>query len=1569
MPGTNHKFDKIEPLVPSYIGTSDPKPYAYGSGMNAGYLSQDDPNDLPKQLGMPREQFYTYSRLIQNDRVLAKYRNEDTYVHPIVPHFVKQELGDYNYVEGKGERDPEMQPFAKGAKDLAVYMAHRQANENDEIIKCTQIREGSDPDCKKCNPDFCKSKVPCGVKLNAEQSRSALDEAAEEAADAKELSKFYPQKNRFFGAPCPPLLDMDLRNHTVWEGMTAKFIIKGTGNPKPTCQFFHNNIPIEVNLHAPGKYRITENASGMHVLEISRITIKDGGIIKAQLQNHKGAIDSIGFLNVRRHTDAKYGYFDIKSGYNLTIPSAYPDVENLNVPGYPRFVTRLHNKVCFEQDAVTLCCKVDGKPAPDVFWTLNGKTVQHIPGHIEVEFDKRSGLTSLTIYNAHTDDEGEYCVRAYNTDGAASSKAFLFVKGRKGPPSAPTQLEHISKDSTHIMLQWKLSGYKGWYNPPPCDGYLIEYCEANFPSLKKESCRWKAYNKDNLALLSRHPVINLDPDTPWFFRVRAINKWGTSPPSRPIGPLVFRDPGQPKTEIEIEEPTQFLPPAAEEICVEEEEPELVPGVPSDVYAKFNSQNTVSVWFSEPVDQEGNPEIRSEWQKPLKEFSDSIDGYLVEYAVEGSEDWQSANTDPIKFTTDPYPVGGLEDGKSYRFRVRAVNSYGKSDASGETDAVVCESEQKVPEQAPMQQEQMSEEQMSVHGSESGSMTTATATETTFTGTGMTTTDATQTTMSATTIAEPQFDRHYRGPPTCPETCDFRKSYRDFIEVCWQPPRHSGGDAPCYYLEKSKLGSGEWSLCNQIATKFTQFVVNGLEMGEKYIFRVRGVNQYGTSPFSDASEPVVAYDGIKPPSYYGAVQSFCRLMLENGIPVVSRNKIGVCWDAPQRDNGATILGYHLEMRPVGGKFKPVNNKGLNQRHFTITEGLNENEGYQFRVCAFNISGCSAWIYLPGKVVAKEPELPAAPKNVWITGLSPEWCSMKWEKPAHFGDGEFKGYLIEKRKEGSDLWLPVNKHAEMCPETRYRADALVTGNTYFFRVFAVNAFGKSEPSMQSCFVRPGEPWREVEIRQEAMYAAYKAALEKAEADRLAALEKEKKNPFLATLEDYWTTSGNDAHFEVEVKNEDWDVEWFYGNDQETPITPGGKFHVIKIGRIRKLIVADCSHDDIQVINVKCFGVLSQADLMVDQTAPAHWVERLGDQDCPKGSDCFMRVTVTQDIAEVKWYKSGPLEGERTELTIEDIGDHFEIINQGHQRCLIIRGLTYDDIATYTVEGPGGKSTCCLSVDGFNPVQFKNPGLEDQLNVKHTQMYVEFEVDVITSHKDGHKQPDMQWLYDDKPGFYRRDGRDGREITFEDEQFHERVEIVSNGNRRTLRIHCPKWDDSGRYTIYHPGGFATCLLKVLPPPPPPAPPLPSAEDTILHFKKGLRAEHKIGGARLYTEVENLPDDIIVTWTKNGKELMEDARHQLLMDYDTGVVSVEIDDIQPADAGRYQVSFVTPLGMFDTRVNYEFSGDLFKAIMRKAKDMKEDEEIIESSKPEKKAEPEAIVAEVTVEEEDEDHE
>lgn len=693
---------------------------------------------------------------------------------------------------------------------------------------------------------------------------------------------------------------------------------------------------------------------------------------------------------------------------------------------------------------------------------------------------------------------------------------------------------------------------------------------------------------------------------------------------------------------------------------------------------------------------------------------------------------------------------------------------------------------------------------------------------------------------------------------------------------------------------------------------------------------------------------------------------RVALENGKPMVTKNSIKVCWEEPQRDNGGTVLGYHLEMRPVGGKFRPINNRGLQQRHFTIDSGLVENEGYQFRVRAFNIAGCSAWIYLPGSIIARDPRVPTEPRRPWITGLGDDWCTMKWDAPLDFGDGDMVGYLIEKRKENSDLWLPVNKHPEMCQQLRYKADALVTGNTYFFRIFAVNQFGRSRPSIQSCFVTPGEPWREVEIRQNAMYADIKRREEEeAEAERLR-LEREKAEPFTARLEDWWGESGQQAHFQCEVKDASWEVKWYFGNDCEEEIIPGGKYNIISVGKVRKLIINDLNEDDVKVVNCVCFGVNSNADLMVDNVAPAHFIERLYDQDLPKGSDCTMRITLTQDICNIKWYKHGPVAGQKTEITLDMIGEHIEIINQGHTRCVILRGLTYDDIGVYTAEGPNGVSTCALSVDGFHPIGFEK-GLEDILYVKHTEQYIQFEAIIIPSHKDQYKQPDMVWLYDDRPGYHTRDGRDGREVNFEDEQLGGRVQIVANGNMRSLRIESPRWDDSGRFTLYHPGGFTTALLKVLPPPPPPAPPLPCPEDTILHFRKGLRAEHKIGGARLYTEVENLPEDIIITWTKNGKEIVEDENHHLHVDFDTGVVAVEIDNITAMDAGRYQAAFVTPLGMFDTRVNYDFNGDLFKAIMRKALDLVEDEAELKRKKEQKLQEPQT--QEIVVEEEDEEDE
>lgn len=65
------------------------------------------------------------------------------------------------------------------------------------------------------------------------------------------------------------------------------------------------------------------------------------------------------------------------------------------------------------------------------------------------------------------------------------------------------------------------------------------------------------------------------------------------------------------------------------------------------------------------------EVSLVWNKPDRDGGSPITGYLVEYQEEGAQDW-------IKFKTVKNlecVVTGLQQGKTYRFRVKAENIIG------------------------------------------------------------------------------------------------------------------------------------------------------------------------------------------------------------------------------------------------------------------------------------------------------------------------------------------------------------------------------------------------------------------------------------------------------------------------------------------------------------------------------------------------------------------------------------------------------------------------------------------------------------------------------------------------------------------------------------------------------------------------------------------------------------------------------------------------------------------------------------------------------------------------------
>lgn len=75
-----------------------------------------------------------------------------------------------------------------------------------------------------------------------------------------------------------------------------------------------------------------------------------------------------------------------------------------------------------------------------------------------------------------------------------------------------------------------------------------------------------------------------------------------------------------------------------------------------------------------------------------------------------------------------------------------------------------------------------------------------------------------------------------------------------------------------------------------------------------------------------------------------------------------------------------------------------------------------------------------------------------------------TLSWARPNFDGGGRIRGYLIEKREAGTDIWQKCNYNTN--PSTSCVVNNLIENRDYEFRVFAVNDAGHSEPSVRYFF-----------------------------------------------------------------------------------------------------------------------------------------------------------------------------------------------------------------------------------------------------------------------------------------------------------------------------------------------------------------------------------------------------------------------------------------------------------------------------------------------------------------------
>ncbi|XP_021432865.2 myosin-binding protein C, slow-type isoform X8 [Oncorhynchus mykiss] len=242
---------------------------------------------------------------------------------------------------------------------------------------------------------------------------------------------------------------------------------------------------------------------------------------------------------------------------------------------------------------------------------MKGERVILDSGH-RVRAETFSDHTSLTIDIAEKEDTGNYKIVLQNEAGEAGASVKVKVVDIPDPPEVPLVTE-VGGD--WCSMTWEPPIYDGG---SPILGYFIE-------RKKKQSSRWMRLNFDLNKETTFEPKKMIE-GVPYEVRVFAVNAIGVSKPSEPS--------------------KAFVPLAV------------------------TSEPTMLV-----VDDVTDTTVTMKWRPPDTIGAAGLDGYLVEYCIEGTDDWRVTNKELTEKTK--YTITGLPPEAKILVRVRAINAAGAS----------------------------------------------------------------------------------------------------------------------------------------------------------------------------------------------------------------------------------------------------------------------------------------------------------------------------------------------------------------------------------------------------------------------------------------------------------------------------------------------------------------------------------------------------------------------------------------------------------------------------------------------------------------------------------------------------------------------------------------------------------------------------------------------------------------------------------------------------------------------------------------------------------------------------
>ncbi|KAM4606223.1 myomesin-1 [Polymixia lowei] len=767
----------------------------------------------------------------------------------------------------------------------------------------------------------------------------------------------------------------------------------------------------------------------------------------------------------------------------------------------PEFVIKPRSHTVWEKQCVRLHCTVTGWPEPRVVWYKNNVTIDPLahPGKYKIE--SSYNVHSLEVNRCDFDDTAQYRVSAMNSQGELSAFASIVVKRFKGEfdDSIPAPRHGLVSEygitfQTHIVEKFGVSfGREGETMSLGCTVII-------YPALHRYQPEVQWYRDDVLLT-----------DSKWSHM-----RWSGDRATLTLTHLNKEDEGlytlrvATKSGYETYSAYVFVRDSDAEV-------EGAPGAPLDVRCLDANKDYIIVTWKQPAIDGGN----------------SILGYFVDRCEVGTTHWIQCNDTPIKFAR--FPVTGLVEGRSYSFRVRAVNKSGMSHPSRASEPVAAmdpaDRARMRGTSAPWTGQIIVTEEEPAEGVVPGRPRELEVTEATknyvvlswkppgerghegimyYVEKCVSGTDSWQRVNTEIPVKSPRFalfdlaeGKSYRfrvrccnsagvGEPSDPTEATTVGDKLDIpsapgrvvpirntdtsVVVSWEASREAK-ELVGYYVEGSIVGSNVWEPCNNKPVKGTRFICHGLVTGETYVFKVRALNAAGLSQCSPESEPVEVKAAIASPTPpYGISVLECV-----------RDSMVLAWKQPTFVGGADITGYFVDYREVTdgvpGKWHEANIKSVSDRAYRVSD-LKENRKYQFQVRAANMAGVGI-PSMPSETFLCEEwtiAVPGPPHDLAITEVRSNSLVLLWKPPVYQGRDEVNGFYVDIKEADAveEAWRGVNDKAT--DKKFMKIEYLKEGETYVFRVRAQNKAGvgiasvPTEPTLAQ--TRPGAKEIVVEV-----------------------------------------------------------------------------------------------------------------------------------------------------------------------------------------------------------------------------------------------------------------------------------------------------------------------------------------------------------------------------------------------------------------------------------------------------------------------------------------------------------